>query len=131
MIYHVKEMPVNKSIVPYGYFVSSTLYRRIILADTDGSVSVQPIYMSYCNVFRPNARRRSELLANMAHVTVPPSVKWLKKWKSPSTQNTLARSAVRLVSRICFFVIHVLQRKSTCSTCFVNFLSFYCCPTFH
>lgn len=52
----------------------------------------------YCMFFRLNALKRSELLANMAHVTVPPCVKWSRRWKWPSTPNTLALSVERLVS---------------------------------
>lgn len=43
----------------------------------------------------PNAPRRLESLVNMVPVMVPPCVKWSRRWRWPSIQNTPAPSAAR------------------------------------
>lgn len=61
-------------------------------------------YRVVVNLFRPNVRKRLESLVNMAHVTVPRCVKWSRRWKWPSTPNTLAPSVERLVPPVLFSV---------------------------
>lgn len=56
----------------------------------------QKFTLLFCtNNFRPNVRRRLESSVNTEPVMVLPSVRWWRRSKSPSTENTPAHSAER------------------------------------
>lgn len=70
--------------------VSQTISRQCPAA-----LLIKPLFVCTILNFRPSVRRRLESSVNMVPVMVHPSVRWWRRLKSPSTENTPAHSAAR------------------------------------